>query len=54
MTAIGLLGGKFDRWESTPVDAACDRHKIILVKKVNNTKSKYPRKAGSPSKEPLK
>ena len=54
MTAIGLLGGKFDRWESTPVDAACDRHKIILVKKVNKTKSKYPRKAGSPSKEPLK
>lgn len=53
-SAIRLLGGKFERWEKTPLDAVGEEHKILLVKKVNKTESKYPRKAGSPAKEPLK
>ena len=52
--AIKLLGGEFERWEKTPLDKDGDEHKIALVKKVNKTASKYPRKSGTPSKEPLK
>jgi 16S rRNA (guanine527-N7)-methyltransferase len=29
-------------------------HRIIFIKKVKNTPAKYPRKAGTPAKEPLK
>lgn len=52
--AISLLGGKFERWEKTPLDKDGDEHKIALVKKVKKTESKYPRKSGTPSKDPLK
>ena len=51
--AINLLGGSL--WEIC--DASLKKyalsHKIVLIKKVKNTVSKYPRKAGTPTKEPL-
>lgn len=49
--AIRLLGG-----EGLVIsDNACpdDDHLFVIVKKVNPTSKKYPRKAGLPSKQPL-
>ena len=52
--AIKLLGGNLHKTVDTPIDASAEEHKILLIKKVSGTPSKYPRKAGSPAKEPLK
>ena len=52
--AIRILGGNLHKTVDTPIDASAEEHKILLIKKVANTPSKYPRKAGSPAKEPLK
>lgn len=50
--ALSLLGGKE---EKTTVVAFDDwTHRIVIIKKVSTTPSKYPRKAGKPAKEPLK
>lgn len=52
--AIEELGGKLLREEFTE-NAGWDlKHRLIYVKKIKNTVSKYPRKAGTPSKEPVK
>ena len=51
--AISLLGGKVEKQvEFTLPDSGIYRN-LLLVKKVKNTPSKYPRKAGLPGKEPL-
>lgn len=55
--AISLLGGRLEktyepRQEILPYFSL--RHKILFIKKIKDTPSKYPRKAGVPSKEPLK
>ena len=52
--AIKILGGNLQKTVDTPIDASAEEHKILLIKKVSSTPSKYPRKAGSPAKEPLK
>lgn len=52
--AIKILGGKYERAEATPLDTAGDEHKILIIRKAVKTASKYPRKAGSPAKDPLK
>lgn len=52
--AIRILGGNLqDVYLSKLISSDYD-HKILFIKKENNTPSKYPRKAGTPSKEPLK
>lgn len=51
--AINLLGGKIKAVESLKLPGGNDSRNIILIEKVKNTPSKYPRKAGIPSKEPL-
>ena len=51
-TAIHLLGGKTDRVEDVPEAGPID-HRLIVIKKVSGTASKYPRRAGMPSKDPL-
>ena len=53
-SAIKILGGGQQRWEDTPLDRVGDEHKILIIKKIRATGSKYPRKAPIPSKEPLK
>jgi len=50
--AIQLLGGKIDRVESVSMNGF--DHNIVVIRKVNNTPGKYPRKAGIPTKTPLK
>lgn len=47
--AISLLGGKETTLVTTPIDS----HTVISVKKMGHTPKKYPRKAGTPSKNPL-
>lgn len=52
--AIKILGGKLCKTIDASFDEAAEEHKILLIEKVTRTPSKYPRKAGSPAKEPLK
>ena len=52
--AVRALGGRVDRIESPSVDGLDFDHRIIVISKEKNTMSKFPRKAGTPSKEPIK
>lgn len=51
--AIRLLGGKAVREEKAPLEDFGLNHKIIFISKIGKTPSKFPRKAGTPSKEPI-
>ena len=59
--AINLLGGKLERIEKfvvggrgNPGESADEiRRSLVFVKKTSSTKGKYPRKAGTPLREPL-
>ncbi|MCQ2548318.1 MAG: 16S rRNA (guanine(527)-N(7))-methyltransferase RsmG [Clostridia bacterium] len=51
--SIGILGGKLiNVIDANPGENTKD-HNLILIKKIKNTPSNYPRKAGLPSKKPL-
>lgn len=52
--AIELLGGAIDGIVEGSVPFSELKHNLVLVKKVKDTPNKYPRKAGMPSKNPLK
>lgn len=52
--AINILGGKIEREEKASLEDFELEHKIIYIKKIKETPAKFPRKAGTPSKEPLK
>jgi len=52
--AISILGGKLEKVEKCSLESFGLDHRILFIKKVKNTPAKYPRKAGTPSKEPLK
>ena len=50
-SAIYLLGGKLKKINQFSYS---DNHRsFVIIDKVMNTSSKYPRKAGLPSKKPL-
>ena len=51
--AISLLGGKFDRSKDFNLPDSDIYRNLVVIKKVNETPKKFPRKAGLPSKEPL-
>lgn len=51
--AIQELGGKIEKIDNFYLSNNDNERNIIIIKKVKETKSKYPRKAGIPSKEPL-
>lgn len=51
--AIEVLGGKIEKVEQFTLANTDMKRNIIVIRKVTNTPSKYPRKAGTPSKEPL-
>lgn len=52
--AIEILGGKvFDTMEFA-LPGTDIKHYIVIITKVGNTPSKYPRKAGKPAKNPIK
>ena len=51
--AIKILGGELVNTEEFCIPTTDIKRKIIQVNKVKETNKKYPRKAGTPSKEPL-
>lgn len=52
--AVFLLGGKIEGTERFLLPGTEAERSLIKINKVNGISKKYPRKAGSPSKEPLK
>lgn len=52
--AISLLGGKISKNENFTLPDSGIFRNLICVEKVQPTSKKYPRKAGIPTKEPLK
>ena len=51
--ALEILGGKIEKIEEITLPNSDIKRNIIIVKKIKNTPSKYPRKPGTPSKEPI-
>lgn len=51
--AIEILGGKIEKIEEFTLPDSDMKRSIIIIKKVRKTPSKYPRKPGTPSKEPI-
>lgn len=51
---IEILGGKLDKMIDIKLGREELERKIIIINKIKNTPSKYPRKAGIPTKEPIK
>ena len=52
--AIKLLGGEIEKIDDIILPNSDIKRKIVIIKKINATPSKYPRKAGTPAKEPIK
>lgn len=52
--AVKQLGGKFRRTVPSAFSGEAEEHKLVIIEKTGKTPSKYPRKAGTPAKEPLK
>ena len=52
--ALSLLGGRAEEIRNGNLKEFGIDHKVVVIKKVSNTPSKYPRKPGTPAKEPLK
>ena len=51
--AIDILGGKIQKVDTFILPKSDNKRNIILIEKRKLTPSKYPRKPGTPSKEPL-
>ena len=51
--ALNVLGGKIEKIEKIFLPNSDMERNIIVIKKVNSTPNKYPRKAGIPAKKPL-
>ena len=51
--AVKLLGGEIERIKSFRLGNTDNERTVIIIKKIKNTESKYPRKAGIPRKNPL-
>lgn len=51
--AINELGGRIEQVDNLYLSQHDNERNIVIIKKIRPTNSKYPRKAGTPSKEPL-
>ena len=51
--AIKTLGGELEKIEGFTLPDSDIERNIIIVKKIKETPTRYPRKAGTPSKEPI-
>ena len=51
--AIALLGGKVREVKEFTLPGTDYRRALLFIEKVKDTPAKYPRKAGTPAKEPL-
>ena len=52
--AIGVLGGRIEKIDEFNLPQSDIGRTIIIIRKEKPTPNKYPRKAGPPSKEPIK
>lgn len=52
--AIGILGGKIEKTFDFTLPCTDYHRNLCVIRKVKPTPKKYPRKAGTPAKEPLK
>ena len=52
--AIKELGGEIIKIENFKLPESDNERNIVIIKKVKETSNKYPRKSGTPSKEPIK
>ena len=52
-TAIHVLGGEIEQVEKMYLPDTEMERNIVIIKKIKNTPTKYPRKAGTPAKEPI-
>lgn len=50
--AIRILGGKVGRIQSVDLDGYA--HRIVVIEKIREIPAKYPRKPGTPAKEPIR
>lgn len=53
-SAVRLLGGELERIVRYEIPSTDLKHNLLVIKKVKNTSTKYPRKAPKPAKDPLK
>ncbi len=51
--AINELGGKIENLEEFELPDSDIKRSIVIIRKIKSTPSKYPRKAGMPSKNPI-
>ena len=51
--ALRLLGGRLESLEQYDLGETAEYHAVVIVRKVNDTPAKYPRRAGTPQKHPL-
>jgi 16S rRNA (guanine527-N7)-methyltransferase len=51
--ALLILGGEIEKVEEVKLPSSDAVRNIIIIRKLRQTPTKYPRKAGKPSKEPL-
>lgn len=51
--ALNILNGKIEKIEKFQLPNSDIARNIVIIKKIGNTPMKYPRKAGTPAKEPL-
>ena len=51
--AISILGGEIEKIDEYQLPKTEMKRSIIIVEKVKNTPQKYPRKPGTPAKEPI-
>ena len=52
--AIEVLGGKIEKVEDFYLPDTDIKRTIIIINKIKNTPNKFPRKAGTPAKDPIK
>ena len=52
--AIKVLGGKIVNQETVSLPCSDMQRTLVVIDKIVSTPKKYPRKAGTPSKEPIK
>ena len=51
--ALEILGGKIEMVETFNLPGSDICRNIVIIKKIKSIPNKYPRKAGTPVKEPL-
>lgn len=52
--AIEILGGKIEKIDNFIIPKTDIERNIIIISKIKSTPKQYPRKAGTPAKEPIK